>query len=204
MVDTLTRTLVHEPPACRGCGDGLLLAPVTGRERRQVVDLPPVAPVVIEHQLVERECACCGTRTKADAPAGVDTPVQYGPGVEARVLSLYGGQFLAKDRAADAMRELYGVAVSPGTVVAMLARAAARLAEQFLPQVRDLLAAAPVLGVDETGLRVAKNRDARPSGLPVACSPWMDHRPWASLRASHPVHGVHTRRMPEAGTGFEH
>lgn len=84
----------------------------------------------------------------------VDAPVRYGPGVEALVLYLYGAQFLAKDRAAVAMAELFGIRLSPGTVVAMLARAARRLDKEFLPQVRDALAAADVVGADETGLRV--------------------------------------------------
>ncbi len=149
------RTVVHEPEVCAGCGDGLVLAPVSGVERRQVVDLPVVRPVVVEHQLVERECSCCGVRTKAPAPDGVAAPVSYGPGVQARVLYLYAGQFLAKDRAAVAMGELFGTRLSSGTVAAMLARAAARLAEKFLPQVRDALTTAAVVGADETGLRVA-------------------------------------------------
>ncbi|SNQ48173.1 conserved hypothetical protein [Frankia canadensis] len=155
LVDDPARAVVHEPVACRRCGDGLLLAPVMAVERRQVVDLPAVEPVVVEHRLVERECVCCGTRTRAEAPAGVDAPAQYGPGVEALVLYLYGGQFLARDRVAVAMAELFGIALSPGTVAAMLARAAGRLGAEFLPQVRDALAAADVVGADETGLRVA-------------------------------------------------
>jgi transposase len=155
MAEHPDRTVVHEPEACRGCGDALLLAPVCAVECRQVVDLPPVCPVVVEHQLVERECACCGIRTRAAAPGGVDAPVQYGPRVEAMVLYLYAGQFLAKDRAAVAMAELFGTALSAGTVAAMLARAAARLEAEFLPRVRDEIVAAPVAGFDETGLRVA-------------------------------------------------
>lgn len=149
------RTVTHEPDRCRSCGDGLLLAPVTAIERRQVVDLPPISPVVTEHRLVERECACCGTRTKADAPEGVDAPVQYGPLARACVLYLYTGQFLAKDRTAEAMGELFGIPLSAGTVVAIQAEAAATLDKEFFPLVRRLLADAPVLGVDETGLRVA-------------------------------------------------
>ena len=69
----------HEPPACRRCGTGLAGARQTGAERRQVTEIPPVKAEVTEHQMVERECPCCGERTKADAPDGVTAPVQYGP-----------------------------------------------------------------------------------------------------------------------------
>ena len=47
-----------------------------------------------------------------------------------------------------------GRRVSEGTVAGITARAAARL-EGFLDQVRERLAAAEVVGFDETGFRVA-------------------------------------------------
>lgn len=66
------REVRHEP-VCRGrCGAHLAGRPVTGVERRQVLDLPPVRAEVIEHRLIERECAC-GVRTKAAAPQGAPT-----------------------------------------------------------------------------------------------------------------------------------
>jgi len=69
----------HEPDACSGCGARLAGAHETGTERRQVTEIPLVKAEVTEHQMIERACPCCGTRTKADAPDGVTAPVQYGP-----------------------------------------------------------------------------------------------------------------------------
>jgi transposase len=113
-----------------------------GLERRQVFDIPPIRVRVTEHQLVKRQCGC-GTVTTADAPAGVDAPVQYGPNVAAIVIYLYVGQFLSKDRTAKALAELFGTPISPGTVAAMTARAAAGL-DVFTGQVRRRLTTAPV------------------------------------------------------------
>jgi len=121
-----------------------------------VFDIPPIAVSVTEHRLIKRRCRC-GTVTCADAPAGVDGPVQYGPNVAAIVIYLYAGQFLSKDRTARALAELFGTAISGGTVAAMTARAAAGLSGRggFAEQVRARLAAAQVAHFDETGLRVA-------------------------------------------------
>jgi hypothetical protein len=99
--------------ARRRCGAALAGRPVTGVERRQVFDLPPVRAVVTEHQLIERECAC-GHRTKAAAPAGAEAPVQYGPRIAAVIVYLYIGQFLSKKRTAQALAELFGVPLSSG------------------------------------------------------------------------------------------
>ncbi|WP_232303513.1 transposase [Pseudofrankia sp. DC12] len=135
-----------------------MLAAVTSVERRQVVDLPEPVPLVVEHRLVERECACCGTRNPGGGTARGGRPVQYGPRVEARrsPLSLWRGQFLARGPGRAAMAELFGTPLSAGTVAAD-ARPRPRPAwpRSSSPRVRDEIAAAPVAGFDETGLRVA-------------------------------------------------
>ena len=146
------REVRHEPGRCGRCGAGLARRPVTGVERRQVFDLPEVAVTVTEHQLIERECGC-GQRTKAAAPAGAEGPVQYGPRIAAVIVYLYAGQFLSKQRTAQALAELFGIALSSGTVAALTARAAGRLAG-FLEHAREHIAASGVAGFDETGFRV--------------------------------------------------
>jgi len=119
------REVRHEPGSCSRCGAGLAGRPVTGIERRQVFDLPPVTVTVTEHQVIERECGC-GQRTRGTAPAGAEAPVQYGPRVAAVIIYLYIGQFLSKKRTAQALAELFGVPLSPGTVAGITARAAGR------------------------------------------------------------------------------
>jgi transposase len=146
------RELRHEPGRCGRCGTGLTGRPVTGVERCQVFDLPEAAVTVTEHQLIERECGC-GHRTRAAAPQGAQAPVQYGPRIAAIIVYLYAGQFLSKQRTAQALAELFGIPLSSGTVAAITARAASRL-DSFLEQARDTIAAAEVAGFDETGFRV--------------------------------------------------
>ena len=143
----------HEPGSCSGCGAGLAGLRVTGVERRQVFDLPPVKVKVTEHQLIERECGC-GQRTRGAAPAGADAPVQYGPRIAAVIVYLYIGQFLSRKRTAQALAELFSVPLSPGTVAGITARAAGKL-DGFLERVRAGIAASDVAGFDETGFRVA-------------------------------------------------
>lgn len=148
--------VVHEPACCAGCGGGLGGARRTGMVRRQVFDLPPVTVRVTEHQLVERTCGC-GTATRAQAPVGVPAaPVSYGPRIAAVIVYLYVGQFLSQQRTADALGELFGVPLSPGTVGKMTERAAGTLTGSGLLEViADRIVASPVAHFDETGLRVA-------------------------------------------------
>ena len=152
-VDDPDEVARHEPASCGGCGADLTGAPQVGVERRQVFDLPPMTVRVTEHQLVARRCGC-GATTCGAAPAAVTAPVQYGPRITAIILYLYGGQFLSKNRTAQALAELFGTPVCQGTVATMAERGADRL-DEFLGLIKDRLAAAEVAGFDETGLRVA-------------------------------------------------
>ncbi len=112
LTDHPDRVVRHEPSCCAGCGADLDGAPETGAERRQVTEIPPVSAEVTEHQLIERQCSGCGTRTKGHAPDGVNAPVQYGPRAAALGTYLWHGQFLSRDRAAAALAEMFGVAPS--------------------------------------------------------------------------------------------
>jgi transposase len=153
LVDDPNERKRHEPGPCSGCGAELADAPEVGVERRQVFDLPPMTVRVTEHQLIARRCRC-GATTCGVAPAGVRSPVQYGPRITAIILYLYVGQFLSKKRTAQALAELFGTPVSEGTVASMTRRATDRL-DGFLDQLTERLSQAEVAGFDETGLRVA-------------------------------------------------
>ncbi len=154
LTDHPDHVIRHEPPACRRCGTGLAGARQTGAERRQVSEIPPVKAEVTEHQMIERECPCCGERTKADAPDGVTAPVQYGPRAAALGTCLWHGQFLSKDRACAALGEMFGCAPSPGALAAQ-ARKIAGLISPALTAIIEALAGADVAHFDETGFRAA-------------------------------------------------
>ena len=69
LTDTPDRVVRHEPAVCRGCGHGLVGAPQSGVEGRQVTEAPEVRVTVTEHQMIERECPCCGERPVSDPMA---------------------------------------------------------------------------------------------------------------------------------------
>lgn len=145
----------HEPGRCAGCGAGLADRPQVGITRRQVFDIPEPVVRVSEHQMIARACSC-GQISCGQAPEGIDAPAVYGPHVAAVVIYLYVGQFLSKQRTADALSDLFGVSISGGTVATITRRASARLDEAgVLRRIRDRVAAAGLAHFDETGLRVA-------------------------------------------------
>jgi transposase len=136
-----------KPAACRRCR-----RPLAGDDpeplRRQVTDLPPVAPVVNEYRLHRLGCPACGVTTCADLPAGVAG--QDGPRLRAACTLLTGAFRLSKAKAARLLGDLFGVPLSAAQVCAT----EAAVGEQLAPVTAALLAAAREhpANVDETGM----------------------------------------------------
>jgi len=151
-VEVPDEVVVHRPAMCAGCGTSLAAAPVVSTETRQVFDLPEIVLHVVAHQLEHRRCGC-GQVTMAHVPAGVGAPTQYGPGVRALSSYLLAGQYLPLARTAELLTELVGAPISQASLAGWYTEAAAGL-DPFLTAVTAGLQAAPVLGADETGIRV--------------------------------------------------
>src|SRR5215213_1993960 len=141
------------PARCAGCGAGL---PVAGQRRvgrSQVVELPPVRPVVVEARRYAARCRGCGARTVAEAPAGLEPGRTFGPGVEATVAYLHERHHLGYERLVEVCRDVLGLAVSEGAVAGMLARLAER-ARPAYDAIGAEVRAGPVVHSDETSARV--------------------------------------------------
>ncbi len=156
----------HYPATCTGCGAALDAGMSVGSAARQVHDLPEPPPLAVTAHRVHRcVCPACGVTTRAHFPAGVTAPVQYGPRLTARVVYLSVAQLVPVQRLRQTLIDLFGVQLSQGTVMNMVARATEGL-EGLALHVRDVAAAAPVKHMDETGIRVR----GRLAWLHVACT----------------------------------
>jgi transposase len=146
------------PTRCRGCGAALAERDQQRVGRSQVVELPPVRPVVVEAWRYAAVCPGCGARTVAEAPPGLEPERVFGPGVETLLGYLHERHHLGYERLVEVCRDLFGLAISEGAV----ANALARLAQRARPAYEAIGAevrAGPVIGSDETSARVhGRNR----------------------------------------------
>lgn len=176
-----THTVDHPLlPQCLRCHSALPLAQAEVAERRQVIDIPSTLFDVIEHRTLAVTCSC-GQAHVSSFPAAVTETVQYGPHVRAFGVHLTQGQMLPYARAAELILDVYGLAISPATLLAWVAEARTAL-QATADQIADQLRAAPVLNADESGLRVA----GKLHWLHIAAS---DTLTW---------YGVHAKRGLEA------
>ncbi|HYG79502.1 MAG TPA: IS66 family transposase [Pyrinomonadaceae bacterium] len=146
--------VTRAPEVCRACGKSLKRSQATGCVRRQVFDLKDGHMSVTEHRALLTCCRQCKTTTRAKFPAGVRAPVQYGQGVLVRAGYLHLYQLLPVNRTSEAMRDLFGCPVSWATIERasrLFSGKLVRCEQRIKAAVRD----SSVIGVDETGLRVA-------------------------------------------------
>jgi transposase len=145
---------IHKVEVCPQChGRGLDREPVQDYESRQVFDLPPQPLEVTEHRAEIKCCPHCAAQVRADFPADVSAPAQYGPRFQSLMVYLNQQQLLPYDRLAQLCEDLFGQPLSAGTLV----RANERAFVQLEPFARALVKAvpqAPVVHLDESGLRV--------------------------------------------------
>ncbi|MFM7674371.1 MAG: IS66 family transposase, partial [Synechococcus sp.] len=130
--------------------------------RHQVIEIPPITPVVIKHRLHRLVCPCCSTRTCAPLPADVE-PSPYGPRLSALV-GLLGSAFpLSFSKTQALLHQLLGVEMSRGAIARVRQRLSAALAD---PMAEALQAARqqPVAYVDETGSPTGNADGHNPTG----------------------------------------
>ncbi len=162
----------HHPDACRRCGT-LLAGEDPDPLRHQVIEIPPITPLVIEHRLHRLVCPCCSTSTCAPLPADLEVS-RYGPRLSS-LIALLGAAFPLSIRKSQALlQQVLGVKLSRASIVRSLQRVSAAL-EQPTTAAHRALQQQPVVSVDETGAPTGHADGRNPTGkrgwLWVAMSP---------------------------------
>jgi len=142
-----------QPTHCAQCGHALAAAPAERVGISQVVELPPVQPVVLEAWRYAVTCPHCGTATAGAYPAGFEPTRVFGPHLDALWTYFHEQHHVSYARLARLGRDLWGLGISQGALANALRRAAERLRGAATAIQADVRAS-PVIGSDETSARV--------------------------------------------------
>ena len=158
--------VVVKPEECTHCH-----APLRGDDptpwRHQVIEIPPIKPVVTEYQWHQLVCAACGEVTRAPWPAGVPSGT-YGPRVHATVALCTGAYRLSKRITQQMLDEVFGVPLSVGTI-SQLERATTAVVAAPVEEARTYVHEQAVAHLDETSWRQGDKR----AWLWVAVTSWV-------------------------------
>lgn len=147
----------HVVSHCTCCGKNISGVNAGAYERRQVYDIPPIRVMITEHQSEIKHCPKCNTVNKAEFPAGVNQPVQYGEGVQTLAAYFTQYQLLPYARTAQIFQNLFGHSLSQSFLVNNNQRLACNL-QPFIVDLKSKILKQPVLNLDETGCYIEGKR----------------------------------------------
>jgi len=136
-------------------------------QRHQVVEIPPIKPVVSEYQLHQLICPACGDTTRASWPDGVTTRA-YGPRVQAITALCTGAYRLSKRTTQQLLDDLCGLTMSLGTI-STLETATVEAVAAPVEEARAFVQEQASVSMDETGWRQGGQR----AWLWVAVTTWV-------------------------------
>ena len=153
-VENPDHIIAHKPHECAHCRGIFLeesMACLLGK--RQIFDVPEPRIEVTEHRIYGHVCKGCGHFARGVFPQEISAPVQYGERIQNIAVYLQNHQLLPEDRAAEAIKDLFELGMSAATVAAINGRMAEKLTPK-IKQIEQVVAAAKIKHLDETGFRV--------------------------------------------------
>ena len=165
MIKNPQHTRIYPVRKC-SCGKDLSSQPVREVERRQVFDLPTLKLECTEHQAQIKDCPRCGQSCRAEFPADLKAPVQYGKNFRSLLAYLYDAQIGASRRIGQMSEEMFGFAVSEGTLQSARQEHYQAL-EPFERRLEQVLPQEALLHADETSVPINKV----PHWVHVLCTP---------------------------------
>ncbi len=165
-IEEVDEIVILKPEQCRGCQ-----VPLVGEDpspfRHQVIEIPPIQPVVTEYQWHQLVCPDCGETTRTPWPQGVPSGT-YGPRVHATVALCTGSYRLSKRTTQQAMDDLFGVPMSVGTI-SQSEKATTKVLAEPVEEARAYVQEQSVAHLDETSWR----QDGKRAWLWVAVTSWV-------------------------------
>ncbi len=147
------------PEKCQHCGEQL-----TGEDehpyRHQILEIPTLSAYVIEHQLHQLECACCGQKTRGSLPKEVPS-TGYGDRLAAVVAWLSGEHRQSHRMVESLMTTLFSVKLSRGSINRLRHQVSEAVAVP-VEQAHQYVQGTVVVHSDETSFRQGNGDGANP------------------------------------------
>jgi transposase len=149
IVSNPDQIVMQVPELCSHCGNGLSGIEAVFVGKRQVIELPPVQPIYVQHEIYQKQCSC-GKVCTVPFPDNVKAPVQYGSSVANLVSYLSVRHYVPYKRTCEIFKDLFNIPLSEGSIANMLSDVAEKLQPTYL-QIKTLIENSLGLGADETG-----------------------------------------------------
>lgn len=141
------------PTMCSSCGESLASTVGVFTQRRQLIDIPPVQISCTEYRQFTKQCSCCGNKEAAIFPKEVSNYIQYGSNIQTMAVYNWQHQYLPFKRLQQWFNDIFGLAISKGTLENMIRRVALNMQPAY-QKIQQQIALATCVGADETGVSI--------------------------------------------------
>ena len=150
-IEMCQEVIDHYPEQCKKCG-----AEVIGSNsqvyRHQIIEVPPVQPIVIEHRFHLMTCTCCGEENQVPEMAQIIGKGGYGARVAAYV-GLFSSQYRQSYRQIQKiMQAVFGIEMSLGTIKNLRTEVSEAVSDA-VTEAQEYIQQQPTVSVDETGFK---------------------------------------------------
>jgi transposase len=166
----------HYPIECNGCGTAIRSDSLGRVYRHQVIELPPVTPIITEHQFYGILCPCCGKENQAPEMLEMLRQGNYGPRTAAYVGLLSSEYRQSYRQIQKVLAAVFGITMSLGTINRLRTEVSEAVRESVKEAI-ECVQHQPIVGVDETGFNQGngdgQNASQTSGWLWVAVTPWL-------------------------------
>ena len=152
--------LAYTLNSCKECNSDLSDVLKQLKEKRQVLDLDlaDIKSKITQYQSYSKLCSNCGyDNHDNNYPAFVTSYISYGKNIMAIVSYLSSVHYLSYGRIVLAMKSLYGISISEGTVDTIIKRSS-KYSQVEIEKIKQQLTLSDIVGIDETGCKVNGQR----------------------------------------------
>ena len=165
-VEEVDEAIPLKPSSCATCQHEFI-GEAPWPHRHQVIEIPPIRPVMTEYQVHRLTCELCGDTTVADWPHGTPTGL-VGPRAQAIASLCTGASRLSKRTTPRLLDDLFGLSLSGGTISNLEAATTGALAAP-VEEARAYVQEQASAHLEETGWREGGKR----AWLWVAATTWV-------------------------------
>jgi transposase len=145
----------HKVEQCSHCAHNLHHLDQQIIDRQQVIDIPPIVPIVTEHVKYQVLCPHCARITTKELPiTEVKSKVQYGDRLRSLVTYFNVRQVISSNRLQEMMLDVFNTSISQGTIVNIVSTAASQMSEAY-SKIKEYTQQSPVVGSDETSCKIS-------------------------------------------------
>ena len=147
------QTIVATLKQCPCCGHKVEPTEQQLQTRYDIIEFPPIRPVVTRIEQYGGDCSCCQQSYVAPVPVGMEAGSPFSRSIESLVTYFRYNHAISYRRLSQLLSEVFGLAISEGAIANLLERVKQRLDPQ-IQQILQRLQRSRLVCSDETSARV--------------------------------------------------